>query len=133
MIVSDSTLLVHLVVPLGGRPETDDARRVFDRDSDWHAPALWTSETRNALLKYVRNGDLDLEDALTAVEELSSLVTIERVGHAEVLEAALAFGLSGYDAEYAALSDRLEVPLVTSDKRVLRVHPRAVSPAEFVG
>ncbi len=81
--------------------------------------------------KYVRGDFMSAEDALRVVRALEGLVTVRPVEHAEVLAAADAYVLSGYDAEYAALAERLGVPLVTSDKGVLRSVGCAFSPGAF--
>lgn len=132
MIVTDATLLVHFALSETEIVPGETARGVHWKDPSWSVPPLWASEVRHVLLKYVRNGSVSLGEALAAVEALSILVSVEPVGHAEVLHAADRYGLSGYDAEYVALAERLGVPLVTSDKQVLRGVSRAVTPAAFV-
>ena len=133
MIVTDATLLVHLSLSVIEPDLSGLARAVRRRDRDWVVPALWASEVRHVLMKYVRGEALSVPEALDAVEALDVLVTVRPVAHAEVLDAAFRYGLSGYDAEYVALADRLGVPLVTSDKRVLAAVERAVTPIVFAG
>lgn len=108
------------------------ARAVHQRDPGWTVPPLWASEVRHVRMKYVRSGALSVPEALDAVEALDVLVAVRPVAHAEVLGAADTYGLSGYDAEYVALAERLGVPLVTSDKHVLTAVGRAVAPGAFV-
>jgi len=40
-----------------------------------------------------------------------------------VLDLAIASGCSGYDCEFVALAQHLEVPMVTADQKVLRAFP----------
>jgi len=50
----------------------------------------------------------------------------------DVLDIAAERGLSAYDAQFIAVAIRLEVPLVTADRRVLNACPDlAVPPARF--
>jgi predicted nucleic acid-binding protein len=58
----------------------------------------------------------------------------EPVDGEAVLELAVEHGLSAYDAQYAALAQRLGVELVTEDRRLLRALPAvAISMREFLG
>jgi predicted nucleic acid-binding protein len=50
-----------------------------------------------------------------------------------VLEAATARNLSAYDAQFVVAAADLEVPLVTSDRRLLNACPDiAVTPEKFI-
>ena len=133
MIVADSTLLVHFALPVARVNDVLAAKDVYRQDSVWRATPLWKSEVRNVGVKYMRAGDLSLGDLTDALAVLDDMLreSVETVEHDEVLRAALGFGLSGYDAEYVALAERLGVPLVTSDKRVLLAVGRAVAPGDF--
>jgi len=134
MIVADATLLVHFALPVSRVNDVVTAKDVYRRDPVWRVTALWRSEVRHVGVKYVQAGDLslgDLTDALVVLDDMLAEST-ESVEHGEVLRAALGYGLSGYDAEYVALAERLGVPLVTSDKQVLAAVSRAVAPGAFV-
>ena len=131
MIVADSTLLLHLALQASDPGDSRAARAAYDRGSEWTVPPLWASEVRHVVLKYVRGGQISFDDARATVHRLSLLVSVSPVDHDEVLRAAHALGLSGYDAEYAALADRLGVPLVTSDRHLLQSVPRAVAADVF--
>lgn len=133
MIVVDNTVLIHFALPTSAAEDTARARGVLARDSDWRVPPFWASEFRHVAMKYVRPGRLELEDAVLSALSLTPIVTVEPVHHAEVLHTAYALGLSGYDAEYAALAVRLGVPLVTTDRRLREAVPGAVTPASAAG
>ena len=130
MIVADATLLAHLALPVAPASDQALARAVFQRDGDWRMPPLWRSEVRHVTWKYVRGGYLDLAIALAALSTLDRLVgsATESVSHEDVLRAADSLGLSAYDAEYAALAERLGCPLVTSDRALQKASPQAISP-----
>ena len=103
-------------------------------DAVWAAPLLWRSELRNVLTLYLRQRHLTLAQALevqVAAEEL--LAGREyAVESAAVLALAAASGLSAYDCELVALARALNVPLVTSDRRLLASFPEtAVALASF--
>ena len=132
MIVSDTTLPVHYALPFIG-DDTTQAHTLFDGDPDWRAPPLWASETRDALLGYVRAGRMMPGQAIGAAVSLEGIVTAEPVGHAEVPRPADALGSSAHDAEYAALAARLGVPMVTSDRRLREAVPGALDPASVGG
>jgi len=89
-----------------------------------YVPDLFYIEMANVLLKAVRRGRSDREDAAAAIVDLCalSLMTVQTqslVGAA--LGIALAKGISAYDACYIALSDRLGVPFVTADQRLVNI------------
>ena len=101
----------------------------------WAAPPLCLSEVRNVLLRYVRSGSLSLAAALGLVERADQLLAPYRleVDSAAILRMAHAAGLSAYDAEYAALAEALEVPLVTEDRAIRAVRGLAImTPTEFL-
>ena len=131
MIVADTNLLTYLYVQ-GQRTEESEA--VLQRDALWAVPLLWRSEFRNSLIGLVRAHALQLDDALTMVDEAERWLT----GHEysvlsrQVLTLASRSGCSAYDCEFVALAQDLEVPLVTTDRQILKAFPTiAVSPSAF--
>ena len=131
MIVADTNLVVYSVIT-GDR--TAAAERVRQRDNDWTAPLLWASEFRNVLATYVRADRLTPAQAHAAWVIGRALVRDVPVEAAAVLDTAFARSLSDYDAEFVALAERLGVPLVTGDRRVLEACPEfAVSLDAFTG
>ena len=132
MIVADANLVLYRLVP--GEP-TEAAEAVYQKDPAWAAPPLCLSEVRNVLLRYVRSGSLSLAAALGLVERADQLLAPYRleVDSAAILRMAHAAGLSAYDAEYAALAEALEVPLVTEDRAIRAVRgPAIMTPTEFL-
>jgi len=131
VIVTDTNLLVYLYVQ-GQRTEESEA--VLRRDAVWTVPLLWRSEFRNALIGLVRTGALQLHDALVISEEAERWLTAREysVVSRQVLTLASQSGCSAYDCEFVALAQDLEVPLVTSDRQILKAFPSvAVSPSTF--
>jgi predicted nucleic acid-binding protein len=132
VIVADVNLVASLL--LGG-PDTGLAQGVLAKDPSWAAPALWRSEFRSILAAYMRQRGLGLSHAWQAHELAEGLVGAHEytLGGERILQLVADSPCSAYDCEYVALAEELRVPLVTSDRQVLRHFPRvAVSPREFV-
>ena len=131
MIVADTNLLVYLYVQ-GQRTEESEA--VLQRDALWAVPLLWRSEFRNSLIGLVRAYALQLDDALTMIDEAERWLTEREysVLSRQVLTLASRSGCSAYDCEFVALAQDLEVPLVTNDRQILKAFSTiAVSPSAF--
>jgi predicted nucleic acid-binding protein len=131
MIVADTNLLIYLYVQ-GQRTEESEA--VLQLDALWAMPLLWRSEFRNSLIGLVRAHALQLDDALTMIDEAERWLTGREynVLSRQVLTLASRSGCSAYDCEFVALAQDLEVPLVTNDRQILKAFPTiAVSPSAF--
>jgi len=131
MIVADASLLAHLLIP---SPESALAEDVYRKDPAWSAPVLWRSELSSVLLKHMRHFGMKIELARAVVEK--ALLVIrgrETLPPAPaVLEAALFFNVSAYDAEYLVLARQLGVPLLTFDRKLQRAAPGlAIAPSAF--
>lgn len=133
MIVADTNLIAYLHIRSAGTPV---AEAVLEKDPIWNAPVLWRSEFRNVLSLYIRRGHLTVPDALAYMQEAEALLEGQeyQVPSVHVLQLALSSGCSAYDCEFVHLARELDVPMVTSDRQVLRAFPGvAVSMDEFVG
>ena len=132
MIVADTNLIAYLIIP---GTQLGLATDVLRKDDVWAAPRLWRSEFRSILVKYLRSGQVSLADALHYMAEAESLMENGEhdVDSAPVLAVAYGSGCSAYDSEFVHLAQSLAVPLVTSDKQILRAYPAlAVSLEDFV-
>jgi predicted nucleic acid-binding protein len=131
MIVADASLLAHLLIP---SPESALAEDVYRKDPEWSAPVLWRSELRSVLLKHMRHSGMKIELAKAVVEK-ALLVIRDRETlppNLAVLEAALFFNVSAYDAEYLVVARQLGVPLLTFDRKLQAAAPRlAIAPNAF--
>lgn len=78
-------------------------------------------EVLHTLRRYVLHGTLSQERSNKAFERLTNL-TFERYPHVRFLGRIweLKDNLTVYDASYVALSEALDVPLVTRDARLAR-------------
>ncbi|MCB2264102.1 MAG: type II toxin-antitoxin system VapC family toxin [Candidatus Thiosymbion ectosymbiont of Robbea hypermnestra] len=85
------------------------------------APSLYVSEVANALYKYVRAGDLDMDTALERYEEAMDLVddfTPDRELTTEALTEAARYGHPVYDLLYVVLARRSGSTVLTLDQRL---------------
>jgi predicted nucleic acid-binding protein len=111
------------------------AEQALLKDPLWSAPLLWRSELRNVLALYIRKELLSLVEAQQVMEEASSLMRDREyeVTSYQVLNLAAASSCSAYDCEFVALAKDLDVPLVTTDKQILKQFPdNAISLEAYV-
>lgn len=112
MIVVDA----NLILALSCRGDnTARAFEILEKDAEWIAPPIWESELRNALLKLMRGGKIGIQTANAATIFAAQTVKTFPVSSAMVLRIAETYGLTAYDAEYAALSEWMEIPAVSYD------------------
>ncbi|HUP48723.1 MAG TPA: type II toxin-antitoxin system VapC family toxin [Thermoanaerobaculia bacterium] len=123
MIVVDTNVILHLWLET---PETAAAEALLESDSEWGAPLLWRSEIRNALALLIRHRSFPLQAAKEIVRSAEELMAGREfaVPSDDVLDLAQRSGCSAYDCEFVALAVALDVPLVTTDRKVLRAFPK---------
>lgn len=134
MIVVDTNVLAYELIRAQYPEENDLAHGAFQRDAEWSAPRLWRSEFRNVLTKHIRGRGMDLTDAGACWEDATALLSGREhdVNGFEVIGLALRSGCTSYDCEFVAVAQALGVPLVTTDKQILKAFPNvAVSLADF--
>lgn len=123
MIVVDANVLV----PVWFRSErTPLCEALAKNDPSWAAPRLWLSEFRNVAVEDVRRGRVSPEAAEKIVESAVGFLSLRTfdVSSLNVLRRAISSGCTAYDCEYVVLAEELGVPLVTSDRQILRAFPR---------
>jgi predicted nucleic acid-binding protein len=88
-----------------------------------YVPELFFAECANVLWQYVRRANYPPDAAKTSLAQLRALslqtVTIREVV-SEALEIAIAHNISAYDACYVELSERIQLPLITADQKLIR-------------
>ncbi len=132
MIVVDTNLIAYLY--LKGE-HTQLAEQVVGIDPKWASPILWRSELRSVLMMHVGKKIIPLEIALEIMREAKNMLHGNEhvVSSAHVMELAAVSGCTAYDCEFVALAESLHVPLVTTDKAVLKAFPKtALHPSEFI-
>jgi len=127
MIVVDTNVVAYYCVP---GPLTEAAWKLAKRDLDWHAPFLWRSEFQSMLVGEVRRNQINWPraEAALAVAERRMGERGHFVQGADVLRLAMQSRCSAYDLEFVALAQRLQVPLITLDRQILREFPDLARP-----
>lgn len=117
MIVLDASALVELILdtPTGQAI----AGRIADPSEGLHVPHLVDIEVVQALRRYVREGEIDVDTAATALDDLRAL-DLQRHAHEPLLERVweLRKNLTAYDAVYVALAEVLDSVVLTCDRRL---------------
>lgn len=117
MIVVDASVLV---TGLGDDDADGDRVRARLRGERLVAPHLIDVEVASAWRRLFAAGNLDERRVALALADLRAL-RIERAPHGPLLERCweLRHNLTVYDAVYVALAERLDVPLLTGDARLV--------------
>jgi predicted nucleic acid-binding protein len=92
-----------------------------DPQAEIHVPDLFYIECTNILLKYTRRFHRPLEDSLSDIRDLGDLAlknTLTSQLTLDALQLASEKNLTSYDACYAVLARKLEIPLITADARL---------------
>ncbi|MDR3159702.1 MAG: type II toxin-antitoxin system VapC family toxin [Zoogloeaceae bacterium] len=123
MIVVDSNVLAYLYLP---GDYTEAAERLYQRDTDWHAPILWRSEYRNILVGYMRRGVLTPGQAYAIQREAEALLdgAEHEPDSKRVPELAQASDCSACDCEFVALAETLGVTVMTMDAKLIKAFPK---------
>jgi predicted nucleic acid-binding protein len=121
LLVLDASAAIEAVL---GRSQALEIVEHLEHADRVAVPDLYFAEIANALWKYVRNGDLLLEDAQTMLSIATSLpddVLPARELATEALATATAFDHPVYDALYAVTARREGAAVCTLDQRLARL------------
>jgi predicted nucleic acid-binding protein len=118
VIVVDASVLVTALLDEGGPGALARERLV---SSDVHVPELADVEVLSVVRRRVLGGRLTAARGAEALQDWSDLA-VERYPHLPLLGRAwqLRDAVSAYDAQYVALAELLDSPLVTADARLSR-------------
>ena len=122
MIVIDANILVYSLIECDSTPLAQELR---EKDADWRTTGLCLHEMLNVLVTYQRRSALTLAQC----EELLRRATLFlQVAECETdMSAALAAAahhrITGYDAQYVALAQSLNAPLITEDQKLRKAVP----------
>ena len=117
----------------------DKVQRLFaklanDPPAEIHVPDLFYIECANILLKYTRRFDRPVKDSLSDIKDLKELSLIT-TSTTELIEDALKLAsrkdLTAYDACYAVLAQKLDLPLITADAPLAKATEWAVWIGDF--
>lgn len=132
MIVVDTNVISYLLIP---GAYTQHAQSAFLNDPYWIAPYLWRSEFKNVIALYIRHKKMTIEHAANLIEEAEKILTGKEYQPSSnrILKLISESKCSAYDCEFVALASLLDVPLITSDKKILKEFPKyTVSLQEFL-
>ena len=120
MIVVDASAILEVLLntPQAERVST----RILDPRESLHAPHLLDLEVVQVLRRYDAAGDLSVDRATLAFEDLAAF-PIRRYPHDMLIRRIweLRKNVTAYDAAYLALAEALGATLVTRDSRLARV------------
>lgn len=123
--VVDASVAIKLFIEQEGSAQ---AEALFEKLStqpgtELYVPELFFAECANVLWQYVRRTNYPPDEAKASLARLRAL-TLQTVAIQEVvseaLEIAIAHNISAYDACYVELSERLQLPLITADQKLVR-------------
>lgn len=122
-VVMDASATGAILLPDEEGRLRDHVRRAA-RDHDIHVPTLWAAEVASLTINAFRRKRFG-PDALVRICAQADLVRQTATVAADppahvVVNLAREFGLSAYDACYAALALALSAPLLTGDGRLRR-------------
>ena len=110
------------------------AKLAEDSQTEIHVPDLFYIECANILLKYTRRYKRPQDDTLEDLKDLNRLALIV-TSTSELIEDALQLAseknLSAYDACYAVLARKLNLPLVTADMPLAKAVDWAIWIGDF--
>jgi len=129
MIVVDANILIYSLIEGDYSPLVHKLR---ERDVDWRTTGLCLHETLNVLATYQRRDILTLAQCKKLLEHAERFM---KVAQCEMkMEAALAmaakYTITGYDAQYVALAQSLNVPLITEDRKLREAVPGIAFPMQ---
>jgi predicted nucleic acid-binding protein len=133
VIVVDNSVLVAAILE---NEWSERARAAASQDGDWILPPLWQYEFTNVMVTLTKKRRVTAMAARGAIDDARVLVAdrVVAVDQHEVVRLALAFDISGYDAQYAALAQMYGVQCVTNDRRFAdRVRALVTYLGEFPG
>jgi predicted nucleic acid-binding protein len=117
LIVVDASALLEVLLRTPAARAVE--RRLFDAGESLHAPHLIDLEAAQVLRRYAAAGQITAERGRAALDDLAAL-GVRRYPHDWLLIRVwqLRDNLTAYDAVYVALSEALDAPLLTRDRRL---------------
>jgi predicted nucleic acid-binding protein len=121
--VIDASVSIKQFIP---DPLSGKVKQLFSllttTDTNFFVPDLFYIELTNILWKYVKAGQYKIEDAVIDLGSLKGL-PLQIISTTELMESAFLiaanYQISAYDASYVALSQKVNAPLLTLDKKLV--------------
>ncbi|MEO8008750.1 MAG: type II toxin-antitoxin system VapC family toxin [Betaproteobacteria bacterium] len=133
MIVVDANILVYSLI---AGDNTKLVQKLREKDADWRTAGLCLHEILNVLATYQRRDVLSLAQCKKLLEHAERFVQVAQceVKMGAALVVAAKYAITGYDAQYIALAQSLDAPLITEDRKLKEAVPGvAFSMREFLG
>ena len=117
MIVIDANILVYSLIEGDFTPLVQKLR---EKDTDWRTTPLCLHEILNVLATYERRAVLTLSQCKKLLEHAERFIEIAQseVEMDAALIVAAKYAITGYDAQYVALAQSLNAPLITEDRKL---------------
>lgn len=123
--VVDTNVIAYYL--LATEPFLEEVRRFWRSVTEATAPSSWEAELGNVIWMAARHKVFSLSEALKRLE-LAEGLGIQSVRCGSLWQGALSrsclTGVSVYDTLFVELADRMGLPLVTYDQRVLDEFPK---------
>ena len=132
MIVVDANILIYSLIKCDQSPLIQKLR---GKDADWRTTALCLHETLNVLATYQRRGVLTLAQCRVLLSHAGRFIKVAQceVEMDTALAVAAEYAITAYDAQYVALAQYLNAPLITEDRKLRKAVPGiAFSIQEFL-
>ena len=132
MIVIDANILVYSLIEGEYSPLV---KKLQEKETDWRTTALCLHEVLNVLATYQRREVQALKQCKKLLEPAERFMQVAQceVKMDAALSVAAKYNLTGYDAQYVALAQSLNVLLVTEDRKLREAVPGiAFSMQEFL-
>ena len=132
MIVIDANILVYSLIEGEYTPLIQKLR---EKDKDWRTTALCLHEIVNVLATHERREVLTLAQCKKLLDHAERFMQVAQceVKMDAALTVAAKYAITGYDAQYIALAQSLDVPLITEDRKLREAVPGiAVSMKDFL-
>jgi len=125
--VVDANIISYLYISGDRSQQSED---LLSFDFNWVAPILWRSEFRNVLAQYLRKNLLNMDEVLLIIQQAEELLSDHEyeISSAHIMQLVNSSQCSAYDCEFVALAQYLDVPLITTDKKILNEFPNIAIP-----
>ena len=115
---------------------TEKAEALFTIDSEWCVPFLWRTLFRSMLAHAISIHAIDLKHGKKLFISAESFLSGKEYGINDILSLQIQKekNCSASDAEFIALAEEIDIPLITENVKVKKMFPdRVMSVAEYSG
>ncbi len=133
MIVVDANILIYSLIE---GDNTKLVQKLREKDTDWRTAGLCLHEVLNVLATYQRRNVLSLAQCKKLLGHAERFMNVAQceVTMSAALAVAAKYAITGYDAQYVALAQSLDAPLITEDRKLREAVPGITfSMTEFLG